>query len=434
MKRLAGLWLAAVLSFLAIRTSAPAVTLAWNPNPESDIAGYRLSYGTLSGVYSNTVETSGTTMTVSSLEEGRTYYFVVKAVNQAGLESDPSDEIAYQIPVPNGQPPGAVVSPAGWTLSHVDSEETPAYGAGRAFDGDPDTFWHTAWTSGSTPPPHELQIDLGGVQEIGGFRYLPRQDAYTVGNIAQYEFYVSMDGINWGGPVATGTFANSKTGKEVFFSIKTGRYVRLRQITEVNGFQDCNVAELEILPGGLPLPWSETNIGEVDPPAGVSASSGIFTFQGCGTLSGTADTGNFVWQTLSGNGGITARVSITANATNSSLAGVMIRDSLAPNSKHVFVGVDGGGGWHLIRRSTPGGAPVHTTGPSGSMTNLWLRLKREGSTITAYKSRDGRKWQRIGRIKRKVLSLGATCYVGFSVNSETQAPCTAAFSGLNVIP
>ena len=36
--------------------SAATVTVAWDRNPEPDIAGYRISYGTVSGVYTNTVD------------------------------------------------------------------------------------------------------------------------------------------------------------------------------------------------------------------------------------------------------------------------------------------------------------------------------------------------------------------------------------------
>lgn len=43
------------------------------------------------------------------------------------------------------------------------------------------------------------------------------------GQIGQYEFYVSADGTNWGTPVATGTFANNATEKEVLFTQKTGK-------------------------------------------------------------------------------------------------------------------------------------------------------------------------------------------------------------------
>ena len=43
------------------------------------------------------------------------------------------------------------------------------------------------------PPAPRNQIDLGAVNTIPGFRYLPRQDSYHRKH-RQYEFYTSMDG------------------------------------------------------------------------------------------------------------------------------------------------------------------------------------------------------------------------------------------------
>ena len=59
---------------------------------------------------------------------------------------------------------------------------------------------------------------------VSAFRHLPRQDGFPHGRIAQYEFYVSLDGVNWGPPVAVGTLANVATEQEVGFAPKTGQY------------------------------------------------------------------------------------------------------------------------------------------------------------------------------------------------------------------
>jgi len=50
---------------------------------------------------------------------------------------------------------------------------------------------------------------LTTIYSISGFRYLPREDGSTNGCIGQYEFYVSLDGVNWGTVVATGTLPNT---------------------------------------------------------------------------------------------------------------------------------------------------------------------------------------------------------------------------------
>jgi hypothetical protein len=81
---------------------------------------------------------------------------------------------------------------------------------------------------------------------IDGFSYTPRQDGSANGRIGDYEFYVSADGTNWGTPVASGTFANDSSVKEVRFQAVEGRFVRLRALTEANGWVWTSVAELSV--------------------------------------------------------------------------------------------------------------------------------------------------------------------------------------------
>jgi hypothetical protein len=78
-----------------------SVTLAWDPNPESYVAGYKVYYGTASGSYSLTVDVgSWTSLTISGLEAGKTYYFAATAYDTAGDESGMSSELRYDTPSP----------------------------------------------------------------------------------------------------------------------------------------------------------------------------------------------------------------------------------------------------------------------------------------------------------------------------------------------
>jgi len=83
--------------FYVCQTAAGGtVTLAWKPNPEPNIAGYRVKYGTVSGVYPWNVYVSGkTNITISDLDAGTKYFFVVTAVNTEEQESRISNEVAY---------------------------------------------------------------------------------------------------------------------------------------------------------------------------------------------------------------------------------------------------------------------------------------------------------------------------------------------------
>ncbi|WP_290794301.1 alpha-L-fucosidase [Flavihumibacter sp. UBA7668] len=97
-----------------------------------------------------------------------------------------------------------------WKLVSVSAEsKLPAGAALHAFDNDPSTIWHT-WNNEKEmmPPPQEIVIDMGGVQTIKAFTYLPRVGG-SWGVVGQYEWQVSVDGKSWS-TAATGEFSNIK--------------------------------------------------------------------------------------------------------------------------------------------------------------------------------------------------------------------------------
>ena len=95
--------IAAGMVFLQGRVSgAPKVTLAWDASASSTVAGYRLYYGMSSRTYTDVLEVGNLTSgTVSNLAPANTYYFAVTAYDVAGLESDFSGEISYEVPTPS---------------------------------------------------------------------------------------------------------------------------------------------------------------------------------------------------------------------------------------------------------------------------------------------------------------------------------------------
>lgn len=92
-------WLVIALCFASSCAHAQrSITLAWDRNTETNIAGYKLYYGTVSRVYTNSVNAgNATSASVTNLVAGLTYRFAVTAFNTAGVESDYSAEIAYAV-------------------------------------------------------------------------------------------------------------------------------------------------------------------------------------------------------------------------------------------------------------------------------------------------------------------------------------------------
>jgi hypothetical protein len=75
--------------------SSVSAVVAWDPNTESDLMGYKLYVGTSSGVYGSAIDVGNyTDYEVRNLEPGRTYYFSVTAYDLSGNESSFADEIS----------------------------------------------------------------------------------------------------------------------------------------------------------------------------------------------------------------------------------------------------------------------------------------------------------------------------------------------------
>ena len=76
---------------------AGPATLTWDPNPESDLGGYRLYWGPAPRSYTNVVSFPGKGNTNSVELVSGTYYFAVTAYSTNGLESDYSNEVRMVI-------------------------------------------------------------------------------------------------------------------------------------------------------------------------------------------------------------------------------------------------------------------------------------------------------------------------------------------------
>ncbi len=82
------------LATSALAQSSP--TLIWNSNPESDIAGYIVHLGTVSGNYSVVQDVGNvTSYAFTGLSSTTVYYCAVKAYNASGLVSGFSSEISF---------------------------------------------------------------------------------------------------------------------------------------------------------------------------------------------------------------------------------------------------------------------------------------------------------------------------------------------------
>jgi large repetitive protein len=200
--------------------------------------------------------------------------------------------------------------------------------------------------------------------------------------------------------------------------------------TDMAGASADASLQIEIAPRDLPLPWELEDLGKTGLVNRAVFDSGTFTLEGSGSLGGSSDSGCYVWRTLGGDGEIIARVSFS-DVSQASMAGLMIRDSLAPNSRQVFMGADGRGEIRWLRRSATGGSTKTSTTKIRRSSELWLWLERRGGTVSAYASINGSYYFRVGSM---TMDIGTNCYIGLAVASGSDATSTAGFSEVSIRP
>lgn len=98
------------LAFFALAQTAQSVTLAWNPTPGTNVAGYMIHYGSNGTNYNQQADAGNhTNWSVTGLQGDVTNYFAVAAYDANHIESPLSSPVEYAVP-----PQGTVLlQPAG---------------------------------------------------------------------------------------------------------------------------------------------------------------------------------------------------------------------------------------------------------------------------------------------------------------------------------
>ncbi len=180
----------------------------------------------------------------------------------------------------------------------------------------------------------------------------------------------------------------------------------------------------------LPSPWANQDIGGPTPTGSASAANGTFTVRAGGAdIWDNADQFQFVHQPAQGNVEIVARVASLQQTDDWSKGGVMIRESLAANSKHAFMLASVSNGWAFQRRAATSGASDHASGPGGVAPG-WVRLVREGNLFSAYQSADGSNWTFVAS---DTIPMASNVFVGLALTSHNPAlSVTATFTNVLV--
>ncbi len=168
-------------------------------------------------------------------------------------------------------------------------------------------------------------------------------------------------------------------------------------------------------------------------------ATGFYTITASGAdIWDAADQFRFVYQQRTGDFDVKVRAESLTFVEPYTKAGLMARESLAANSRHVNANIYADNrqrgnvvtGYEFIYRALTGGAsgsvdpPVPN--PQVNYPDTWLRLKRQGDEFTAYASTNGISWTRYATY---ALALPSTVYFGMVVTSHDNTQTTTAKFG-----
>jgi len=172
-----------------------------------------------------------------------------------------------------------------------------------------------------------------------------------------------------------------------------------------------------------------------NPPAFKEAADGSIIMSAIGTdIWDTSDQFRYAYKNLSGNGSITVRVDSLIRSNEWAKAGVMIRETLEPGSKHAFTALtpEPAHGLSFQRRPVAGQASANTDVANIPLPH-WVRVTRTGNAFTAHYSADGVTWTAIAVSPAVEITMASNVFIGLAVCSHDAGIMTAAeFSNVSM--
>lgn len=164
-----------------------AIGVVWNTSPDPTVSDFYTSDGeyTIDGVLDRDFVSH-----VGNLEPETTYYLRAYAANEEGVAY--GETLTFET-----DEAGAIVH--NLTIDMVDAwtQESSEGPLANLIDGDPSTYWHSAWSANVEPLPHWIKIVFEEEKKIGGFDYTFRQPSGITDRPNHFDFQVSDNGTDW---------------------------------------------------------------------------------------------------------------------------------------------------------------------------------------------------------------------------------------------
>ncbi|HZY78125.1 MAG TPA: discoidin domain-containing protein [Cyclobacteriaceae bacterium] len=187
----------------------------------------------------------------------------------------------------------------------------------------------------------------------------------------------------------------------------------------------------------LPTRWNTQDIGDINFAGSACYSDGVFTLSASGNdIWDYSDGFRYTYRTITGDGEVLARVVEMDSANAWNKCGVMIRESLAPGSRHAMVIISSQNGAAFQYRASTDGLTGEEKVQGGISEPYWVKLVKAGSTFTGFISPDGIEWTQLGNPVDVGFGTNTPVYAGIALTSHNINMLTHAkvdsylFSGL----
>lgn len=177
-------------------------------------------------------------------------------------------------------------------------------------------------------------------------------------------------------------------------------------------------------PDPLPYPWKNADIGTVAATGSATLSNDTFTIRGSGVdIYGAADAFHYVYQQVTGDVTIVAKINSLTNTDVWAKTGLMIRESIAAGAVNAAVVITPSNGINFQYRTATNGATTNEGGNTNAAP-YWLKLERKANLIKASYSYSGNEnsWLEVGSVSIAMSSV----YVGMPVTSHSDGSLTTS--------
>ena len=169
----------------------------------------------------------------------------------------------------------------------------------------------------------------------------------------------------------------------------------------------------------LPTRWNTQDIGDVNFAGSACYNDGVFSLSASGNdIWDYSDGFRYTYRTITGDGEILARV-VSMDATdNWNKCGVMIRETLAPGSRHAMAFISSVNGAAFQYRQSTDALTLEENVTAGVAPPYWVKLVKKGSKYTGFVSADGYAWTQMGNEVDTGFGADVPVYAGIVLTSH----------------